>query len=105
MKKKIEAPEAIEDTTPMNDKKMDALLLSLAGMPHWTALKRFIDKQMITAENALCTLDPFKEPTICARQQGIRMGLYSVVSYLDDLKERSKNKGETEDNSPSYNNF
>jgi len=99
-----EAPETIEDEQ-MNDKKMYNFLVDLYGTHQWKALKRLIDQKMIDAENALCTLDPFKQPTECARSQGVRMGLYSLEASILGELERRKEKKEDNSGVGGYNNF
>ena len=104
MKKKEKAgetPEIIEDGK-MTDKQMDALLVSLYSRMEWKALTRLISREMIVAENSLCTIDPFKEPTEVARNQGKRMGMYTIEQYVKAVAEKSNNPNEDETLS-SYN--
>jgi len=92
------APEIIEDEDKMNDKQMNALLLSLSSKPEWKALKRLISIEMMHCEHSLCTIDPFKEPTEAARTQGKRMGVYAIDAYVDGLANKSTDIKKEDDN-------
>lgn len=103
-----------EDVREMNDKQMYNLLIDLVDTEHWKAVKRFFDKRALEAEQSLYSIDPFKDPTVMARNQGIRMGSYALESYimqvLEDRKKKEKqeqeNKNDEEDEyNPGYNNF
>ena len=59
---------------------------------------------MIVAENSLCTIDSFKEPTEMARNQGKRMGMYTIEQYVEVVADKKNNPEEDKDLS-SYNNF
>lgn len=107
--KKQKVPGPIEDKTSMTDKQMNKLLVNLYYTKNWEALKRFIDIEMIKAENVLCTIDVIKNPTEALRCQGIRMGLFSIVKYIENEIERrkkdDKEREKGEDNVPNYNHF
>lgn len=97
---KLKAPKAIASKA-INEKQMKDLLMELYHTNYWQAIKRFNDVHSIIAENALCTIDPFKNPTIMARQQGIRMGLASLTSYVE-TEEKRRNEKTEEPDMPSY---
>lgn len=102
--KKVSEP--IEDEKSMTDKQMDRMLVNLYYTKNWEALKRFINIETIKAENALCTLDVIKNPTEASRCQGIRMGLFSIVKYIEDeVERRKKDNKEGEEEVPNYNHF
>lgn len=109
--KKKKSPLPLEDNQPMTDKQMDRLLVDLYYLKNWEALKRFISIEMIKAENALCTLNLSESLVEASRNQGIRMGLHSLVQYIENeivRRERSKNgdeeaEDEAEDDVPNYN--
>jgi len=86
--------DQIIDYDKMTEKDMIDLLMELSETPHWKAVKRYHAIRCIMAENALCTIDPFKEPTQMARNQGIRMGLNDLEEFVKLEKEkRSKKEG------------
>ncbi len=98
--------EPLEDKQPMNIKQMDNLLVDLYQTKYWEALRKFIDIEMLKAENALCSLDLAKNLSEASRCQGIRMGLYSIVQYIENEIERRKkedSKNEEEENDKNGN--
>lgn len=84
-------PNRPTPTNPnMDEREMNDLLVELHGMPHWQAIKRYYGVRNITAESSLCSIDPFKEPTLMARNQGIRIGLMDLPKYVQDQIEKRK---------------
>jgi len=72
----------------MNEKEMWSLLIELSGTMFWEAIKRFRNIRQIVAESALCAIDPFKNPTLMARNQGIRIGLAELEIQVEAEKEK-----------------
>lgn len=110
MMKQIEAQKAEEEATKpkkvievhgdnerdqiesMTIEEMSELLINIKGSPLWIAYKKYIGSRMQMVESALYTMDPYKQSTETARNQGIRMGLMDFEGYLISLEEHRKNK-------------
>ena len=90
--KKTIAPKPIEDTSSLSPLQKDNLLLDLYASKQWEALKILIDNGIIQAERSLFSLDPFKNPTETARAQGIRIGLYSIETYILEVIKKRKDR-------------
>jgi len=88
--------DIIENANVMTDKQMNELLFELSETDFWTAIIRFIGKESNTSRDGLAVLDPFKEPTNMAREQGKLMGIWSVPRHVWMLKESVKNKKDNE---------
>lgn len=84
MKKNDEKMESLSMDTMDND-EMDELLHELSETQFWQAIKRIVRFKDTEVMNSLASLDPFKQPTEVARNQGMRMGLYFLENYLDVL--------------------
>lgn len=114
MKKKKQSqlttpPEPIEDDSKLTEEQKNNLLVDLFGTRQWQALKILIDNNINAANIILRSIDPFKEPTQTARQQGIIIGLYSLETYIYSQveirrqREKEANTGVSADDSlPSY---
>jgi len=81
-------------------KKQDALnlLVELYNTGTWEAIKmltRLSDSDSIAT---LASVDPFKDPTLVARTQGHRSGIYHLENLLNAELQRLKNLEETSDN-------
>lgn len=87
---KTSAPEPIEDTSEMTDKRMDYLLVTLEDTPYWQAVCRYLSRRAQIAGDSLLSIDPFKNPTEMARTQGIRIGLNDLIEYILLRKEELK---------------
>lgn len=79
--------ERIENMT--NDEMSD-VLLGIKDSIVWIAYKKYILSRMKIVETSLFTLDPYKQTTETARNQGIRMGLMDFEGYLLSLEEVRK---------------
>jgi len=105
-KNKTKVEEPIEDKSILSKVQKDNLLLDLYSSKEWEALKMLSDDGIIQAERSLFSLDPFKNPTETARAQGIRIGLYSIETYILSViaerkaKEKELETGSSEDDIP-----
>ena len=73
-------PKEINDSAvnSITDNEMNALLAQLVDSKYWNAILRYTRGIDAGTLNSLASLDPFKEPTLVARSQGLRMGLYHL---------------------------
>ena len=65
---------------------MDKILVDAFDGPVGEAIRLFnelMDAKIITS---MFSVDPFKEPTIMARNQGTRTGVYKLQEYVDSVK-------------------
>ena len=69
---------------------MKVMLKELEGTPTWFAIIKYNQERLLNAQNALITLDPFKEPTAMARYQGVMSGLLDLQEGVISLKFESK---------------
>ena|SRR3990167_3774979 len=74
----------------MTEKEMNDLILALDGTEGLAAIKKYIVYRETLINNALRSTDPFKNPTEIARNQGIRLGLYDLLEYIELLKRQRK---------------
>lgn len=86
---RVAPPTPIEDG-PMDEKKMIELLVKLTNTPYWEAIKFYCNGRAIFVDQSLRSIDPFKEPTKMAQNQGIRIGLFDLENYM--LEEINKRK-------------
>ncbi len=78
----------------MTDNDMDDILVELYDTYFWRAMQRYNDYRKVIATSSLITLDPFKNPTIVARNQGILSGLVDLGDYIKKIKENRKKSEE-----------
>lgn len=62
----------------LTDEEMNQILAQLPESKFWAAILRYNRLVDANTLNSLASLDPFKEPTLVARSQGMRMGLYHL---------------------------
>jgi len=93
-KKTTQPPEPIEDGGEITPEAYRLLLIELSNTIFWRVIlmqSRAIDEMCI---ESLAAVDPFKDPTIVARTQGMRQGLFSLENevnrILEDVKESEK---------------
>ena len=78
----------------MTDAQMDRLFIELSNTAYWQAILKFnMDIDINIVQNAFM-LDPFKEPTKSARNQGERSGTHRLVNYTNQLLAKIKAKEE-----------
>jgi len=78
----------------MVDKEMDEMLISLSATRTWIAMIRYTRHRSSLVDGALRSIDPFKEPTQMARNQGIAMGLKDLFEYVDAMKVKMQEEAE-----------
>ena len=76
------------DAPQMTDEEMDQVLSEFAGTIAYQALLRFVRIRDLVVDNSLRSLDPFKQPTEIARNQGIGIGLQDFPGYIESLKRK-----------------
>lgn len=91
MKETTEAPEAIEGEE-MNDSEMDSLLRQLHDSRTWEAIQRLVSLHDARCIAGCATIDPFKDPTLLAKAQGMRQGIYLLETYILNLLEGAQEK-------------
>ena len=98
-KKKNEAPqpELPKVDAEMEDPEMEDLLLALSDSRTWQAYQKYINYRIAYAEQALFSVDMFKNPTDAARNQGVRMGLMDLGVYIIELRRLREEKGKAPD--------
>ena len=82
------------DYSDMNDTTMNDLLVELAESKYWLAVLRYTDMRCILADNVLRSIDPFKNPTETARNQGFLTGSRDLEVYIKEEKFRRSKKYE-----------
>lgn len=66
----------------MSNDEMFTLLRQVEATPYWTAILRYNNLRMLSAQSALNTLDPVTNPTAIGRQQGAMMGLCDLQNAI-----------------------
>ena len=85
----------------MPEYEMKEWLIELHNTIYWLAIKRYNLLRRGVIDNSLHTIDPVKEPTQIARNQGIGQGLIDLETYIEEEIDRrktaaaKKNSGET----------
>lgn len=81
----------------MDENEMNDLLVELYDSIFWQAIRKYSDMRKVIATSSLITLDPFKNPTIVARNQGILSGLVDLGDYIEQVKANRKRLEEEEE--------
>ena len=84
--------DILDHANEMTDKQMNDLLIELSDTAFWTAIIRFVGKESNVSRDGLSVLDPFKEPTKMAREQGKLIGIWSLQRHIWMLIESIKSK-------------
>ena len=84
--------EILTKIRELTEEGMEKVLLELEDTHYWIAILRYVQARTIFAQQALSTLDPFKEPTLVARHQGLVQGLIDLQEGVISLKNKSKKK-------------
>lgn len=96
MKKKED--EIIANFSEMSEEKMWSLLAQLVDTDFFMAIQKFIRKKDMEAITVLASNDPFVAPTVAARAQGIRQGVYfleqSALAEKKRIEEKTKEERE-----------
>lgn len=86
--------ELIKSYDSMTDDEMWDLLAGLVDTAYFQAIQKFIRKKDTDATQVLATNDAFVAPTITARAQGIRQGIYMLEQSCVAEKKRMEEKNE-----------
>ncbi len=87
---KKDEKKASISASEMTDKDMRDILVELQDTNYWVAITALIAQVDTNAINTLASVDPFKEPTLTARTQGQRMGLYYIRNFIESEVKRRK---------------
>lgn len=79
----------------MEVSEMKALFVELADSRFWIAIMKYNKDRLRIAQNALFTLDPFKDQTSMARYQGIMSGMLDLPEAVIAWKRKSEETKET----------
>lgn len=94
MKKTNEKKKEPENIDPelMTEREMFSSLVSFYNSYAWFAYKKYINGRLALVDEALRCIDPFKNPTEMARNQGIRMGLNDLTEAMSLIIEQMSKK-------------
>jgi len=95
--KKEEAPKTFVTPEEMTDKLMMTLLVELPDTPYWNAIRKFNSLRDAEAIATLASVDAFKEPTLAARTQGARSGVYLLENTIDAERDRRSKEARSVD--------
>jgi len=76
--------------TSLPTDEMLVTLRELEGTKFWTAIVKYSQERLANAQQALITMDPFKEPTSMARYQGVMSGLLDLQEAVISLKAKAE---------------
>ena len=93
MKKQPNEPNEIE---PLTEEGMNQTLFEFMSTPYFRAVIQYFDSQLISVNETLKALDPFRQPTDIARSQGYIM---AVEGFKGKLAILAKKAAKTEDES------
>ena len=71
----------------LTDKAIESLLLEFYDSSYWPAYKKAIDIRISLIDNNLRSIDPFKNPTEMARNQGTIAGLRTIEEIILTIKD------------------
>lgn len=77
--------EIIERISEMSQKQMFSLLKSLPESELWIAILKYNQERLYVSQNALFSLDPFKDPTNIAKYQGVMLGISDLQNAVITL--------------------
>lgn len=69
----------------MSDEKMVQLLRNLEETEYWGAILRYTQIRLSQSQQAVLSGDPFKDPTVIARNQGVMLGLSDLQNAVIQL--------------------
>lgn len=72
------------------------LLIDFLDSKYFAPYARLIKIRMLAAESGLVSVDPFKEPTLMSRYQGIRIGLAEPEAVIKNEIEQRQEAEEAE---------
>lgn len=72
------------------------LLIDFLSSKYHPPMARLVKIRMLTAESGLVSVDPFQEPTLMSRYQGIRIGLAEPEAIIRNEIERRQEAEEAE---------
>lgn len=81
----------------MSSEELSGLLLELADSKYWPAIQTYYKGLSDIAEQTLRAVDPFKNPTEMARNQGFRLALDYLDLYIGIEKKKKKEVEEKEE--------
>jgi hypothetical protein len=91
--RKLDIINQIQDITEDDVRQR---LKELSGTHFWPAILKYFDSRSAFVEGALRTIDPFKEPTQVARNQGTLMGIGDLEEAVNLLLNEEKQQKEDE---------
>lgn len=74
----------------MTHSEMNQLFSELSNTRYWIAIMKYNKDRLHIAQNALFTLDPFKDQTNMARYQGIMSGMLDLPEAILTCKEKAE---------------
>lgn len=85
-----------EEVASLKQDQMYHLLTELEGTPYWIAILKYVQQRLLIAQSTINVLDPVKDPTGIARNQGAMIGLVDIQNAVIQLIEEKKSKGKEE---------
>lgn len=79
--------EINEGISEMSHKQMFGLLKSLPESEMWIAILKYNQERLYVSQNALFSLDPFKDPTSIAKYQGVMLGISDLQNAVITLNQ------------------
>lgn len=87
---KVSEPKPLPVSEELTTEQRDDLLLELSNTDYWLAIITYYAGRKVYVENGFKTLDPFKQPTELARNQGILQGLDDLEFMVESIKANRK---------------
>lgn len=84
--------KTIDEFQELSQTEMEGLLLEFSESIAYKALLKYIFLRDSVVFDGMFSLDPFKNPTDVARNQGIHLGLHDFPEYIVALKEQRNRK-------------
>jgi len=84
------------ETEPLTESEVDQTLFEFLNTPYFRAVIQYLDSQLLSTNETLKALDPFRQPTDIARSQGYIMAVDGFKAKLAILaKKTAETEGES----------
>lgn len=82
-----------EEVAALDQEQMYTLLRQLEQTPYWIAVLKYTQQRLLVAQSSMNVIDPFKDATGIARNQGAMIGLVDlqngVIQLVDEYNKEN----------------
>lgn len=81
-----------DEVMSLKQDEMYRLLHDLEETPYWIAILKYVQQRLLVAQSSINTIDPIRDATGIARNQGAMIGLVDLQNAVIQLVEERKRK-------------